>query len=182
MISNFSKKEKIMIFVLALLLIGLIYYRFIYITVNNAIESANSEAQALQTELDISMARLAKIKSAESKMESGMQRMGSYNSIKAETAFLNTVLADASDYSVSFAAVTRDGNQVRRNFSLRYTAPSYASAVKIMRELTTGEYRCLVGDVRCSIAGGGATTVDLTGTFYETMVGGQADSALPAAQ
>ena len=179
MISNFSRKEKLMIFVLAILLIGLIYYRFVHISVNNAIISADNEAQALQTELDLANARLNRIKGAKDKMGTGMQRMESYNGSKTETAFLNTVLAAATDYSVTFDDVTREGNQIRRNFHLKYTAANYDAAMSIMKDLTTGEYRCLVGDMKCSIDKSGITTVDASGTFYETMVGGTKDSALP---
>ena len=179
MLQNFSKNEKIMIFILFILLIGLIYYRFIYITVNNATQAANNQAQAIQSELDAANIRLSKIKSLDS-MDTSVQRMGSYNSIKGETAFLNTVLAGVSDYTVTFADVTRDGNLVRRGFQLRFTASSYADAVKIINDLTNGDFRCLIGDVRCSIGDGGQTTMDVSGTFYETMVGGAPDSALPA--
>ena len=180
MLSNFSRKEKLMIIVLAILLIGLLYYRFIHISVNERITSAKNDAQVLQQELDLANARLKKAQGMESKMGPGMSKMGSYNSSKAETAFLNTVLANVPSYTVSFDEVTRDKNQIRRNFQLRFTTDSYDSAVNIIKNLTEGEYRCLIGDVRCSIADGGQTTMDVSGTFYETMVGGMKDSALPA--
>ena len=179
MLQNFSKKEKFMIILLFVLLIGLIYYRFIYITVNSKIQAANTQAQAIQTELDAANVRLAKIKKMDS-FTLGVQRMGSYNDIKAETAYLNTALAGVPDYTVTFDAVTRDGNQIRRNFHLRFTTSSYTDAVNIIKTLTEGEYRCLVSDIRCTIGDGGQTTMDVSGTFYETMVGGTPDSALPA--
>lgn len=179
MINNFSKKEKFMLILLMILLIGLIYYRFIYLNVNNKIQAANGQADALQTEIDAANARLSKIRSMESK-DTLMQRMGSYNNIKTETAYLNTALADIPDYSVTFDEVTRDGNLIRRNFQLQYTASSYASAVEIIKYLTEGECRCMISDISCKIGTGGETTMNVYGTFYETMVGGTADSALPA--
>ena len=178
MINNFSKKEKLMIIILFILLIGLIYYRFIYITVSDATAAANNQAEAIQTELDSANIRLSKIKSMDS-LDTTIQRMGSYNSIKGETAFLNTVLANVPDYSVTFDDVTREGDLIRRNFQLTFTTSSYADAVKIINELTTGDFRCLIGDVRCNIDNSGQTTMDVAGTFYETMVGGVEDSALP---
>lgn len=178
MISNFSKKEKFMLFILFILLIGLIYYRFVYITVNSKIDAANGQADALQTELDAANKRLSRIKSMD-KIDSLSQRMGSYNNIKMETAYMNTALSGAPDYTVTFEEVTREGNLVRRNFQLRFTTADYASAVNIIKYLTEGELRCKVSDVRCTIGDGGETTMDVTGTFYETMVGGKPDSALP---
>ena len=110
-----------------------------------------------------------------------MQKMGSYNSSKPETAFLHTVLADVPDYTISFDEVTREGDQIRRNFTLNFTTASYDSAEKIIKNLTSGDYRCLIGDMSCSVENG-ITSVTLQGTFYETMVGGTPDSALPADQ
>lgn len=178
MIQNFSKKEKLMMCILFILLIGLIYYRFIFISVNTKIDAANAQAESLQTELDAANMRLARINSMDS-IDALSQRMGSYNNIKAETVYLNTALANAADYTVTFNDVTRDGNLVRRGFQLRFTTANYASAVDVIKNLTEGELRCMVSDVNCSIGDGGETTMDVSGTFYETMVGGAEDSALP---
>lgn len=181
---NFTSKEKVLIVVLAVALLGLIYYKFVFVRVNDALTGARAEAQSLQSDLDIANARLTQIGKMEKELNgitsTGLlARMGSYNSSKQETAFLNTVLAGVPDYSITFDEVTRDGNQIRRNFTLQYEAPSYASAEKIMKDLTDGEYRCLIGDVSCTVDGS-ITKVALSGTFYETMVGGTPDSALPA--
>lgn len=181
---NFSTKEKILLIVLAVVLVGLVYYRLVYVNINNALTSARTEATSLQSDLDIAQARAARIKKMEKEMDgyksTGLvSKMGSYNSSKPETAFLHTVLSDVSDYTISFDEITRTGSQIRRNFSLKYTVPSYAAAEDIMKRLTSGEYRCLIGDVSCDVGDGGVTTVSANGTFYETMVGGVADSALP---
>ena len=106
-------------------------------------------------------------------------RMESYNNSKRETAFLNRVLSNVSDYSISFADITRDGNQIRRSFSLQFVTGSYADAVKVVSDLSYGEYRCLVDDINYSLADGNKIYLDLTATFFETMVGGTPDSALP---
>lgn len=180
---EFSTKEKILIAVLGVMLLGLVYYKFVYLNVHDALVNTRAERDSLQTELDDTKIRLAHIQKMQNEMDGykatgSVSKMGSYNNSKIETAFLNTVLANASDYSISFDEVTRDGNQIRRNFSLQYKTSSYAAAEEIMRELTNGEYRCLISDVSCSVDNG-ATSVSLIGTFYETMVGGKPDSALP---
>ena len=180
---NLTSKEKALIVILAVALLGLIYYKFVFSKVNTALAKATAEAQGLQSELDVANARIAKAGKMEDELNginsTGiLSRMGSYNSSKQETAFLNTVLAGASDYSITFEEVTRDGDQIRRNFNLQYETPSYTSAERIMKDLTSGDYRCLVGDVSCTVDKG-ITKVSLVGTFYETMVGGVPDSALP---
>ncbi len=181
---NFTTKEKVLFAVLGCMLIGLVFYRFFYVNLSNAVDEANAEAATLQSDLDIAKTRTMRIEKMEQQLQGigntgVMQKMGSYNNSKPETAFLHTVLSSVPDYTISFDDVTRDGKLIRRNFTLNFTTASYDSAEKIIRDLTSGEYRCLIGDMSCSVENG-ITSVTLEGTFYETMVGGTPDSALPA--
>lgn len=181
---NFSTKEKLLIAVLGIVLVGMIYYKFVYVRLNTALAETRAEAQTLQTDLDAANTRVAELQKMDEQLSGVgstglLSRMGSYNNSKLETAFLHTVLADVTNYNISFDEVTRDGNQIRRGFSLSYTTPSYAEAEAIMKELESGEFRCLINDVSCNVGNNGVTNINLTGTFYETMVGGTPDSALP---
>ena len=178
--TSFSKRDKIILTALLILLLGILYYRFIHIGLNKTLDVFETEADQLQTEVEMANARLARINKMKDEMAApNLSRMGSYNNSKPETAFLHTVLSSTPNYSLTFSGLTRNGNQVRRNFNLRFTTSSYAEAVKVIQSLTEGEFRCLLGDMSCSIADGGQTTMTVNGTFYETMVGGMEDSALP---
>lgn len=181
---NFTRTEKILLVLFTIIIIGLLYYKFIYVAVNDSIFSSQSEAQSLETELATAKARAEQITKMEAELEDikhqpNVSRMASYNNSKVETAFLNTVLAGIPDYSISFAEVTRNGDQIRRSFTLQFRCKNYKTAQRIMRDLNACEYRCLIGDVNCSIADNGECTMAMSATFYETMVGGKADSALP---
>lgn len=182
---DFTRTEKILILVLVALLLGLMYYQFVDKTVRSAVGSAQSEKQALQTEIDVAQARVARLQSLQNtldalKEEGRMTYMASYNNSKPEVAFLNDILADTLSYSIEFARVTRSGDQIRRSFRLRYTTTSFRIAREILDELSSGDYRCLVGDVKCKISNDGTTVIEANATFYETMVGGNADAGLPA--
>jgi hypothetical protein len=109
-------------------------------------------------------------------------RMESYNNSKAETSFLSSILQSTKNYSIAFSDVTRNGNQIRRSFTLQYTTNTYREAENVMDRLCQGEYRCLISDVNCNLNAQGMTTISLTATFYETMVGGTPDSGLPKDQ
>ena len=182
---DFTRTETILIIALALILLGLFYYQFVDKNVRQAVVNADAEAQMLQTELDTAQAQLAaaqKVKNSMDQLEAEgrLSWMGSYNNSKEEVAFLNAILGGTLRYSVSFAEVTRAGNQIRRNFSLEYVTPDYLSAQEIIDQLCQSKNRCLVGDVSCSVNGNdGAVTVKQTATFYETMVDGVPDAALP---
>ena len=111
-------------------------------------------------------------------------QMGSYNNAKAELDELNQVLQDTDAYDVSFSNVTRDGDLIRRTFSLTFSAADYSKAEDLIKRLCEGQWRCLVSNINIVAQEGdfsqGAVNVGLSATFYETMVGGTADSGLPA--
>ncbi len=189
---EFNKTEKALIVVLALLLLGLAYYQFAYRPISEEINKAHSERDALEVELmgvQMRLNQLSKMQAELNRIGTDSGRMESYNNSKAELALLNNTLVDAQQYSITFADVTRDGDQIRRNFSLQFTTDSFASAKRILTKLTASEYRCLLGDVDYALV---RTTdasdesvresvnVSVNATFYETMVGGKPDAGLPA--
>lgn len=182
---EFSLTEKILIAVLALILVALIYYRFVDQTVRDTITGNESEISMLQTEMDAVQQRLAYLSGIQSNMdqleaEGNLSWMGSYNNSKEEVAFLNDILADTLKYSIAFANVTRTGNQIRRSFTLQYTTATYEAARDILLRLAQGKNRCLVGDMSCRVDNGSRlVTISAAATFYETMVGGVPDAGLP---
>ena len=182
---DFTTGEKILILALVLILLGLVYYYFVDMPVRNSIMSDQAEANALQSELDAVQTRLSYLTGIRSKLDElegkeNLGWMGSYNNSEAEVRFLNDVLAITMKYNINFSTVTRNGNQIRRNFSLRFQTADYEAARDVITRLLQGENRCLVGDMRCSVDGGGSVTIDATATFYETMVGGEEDAVLPS--
>lgn len=188
---DFTLKEKILLLILSLALIGLAYYQFIDQPVRNDLVTAQSEKEYLQIELNAVQAQLVQLKKMEQELENlsgdnSLGVMGSYNNSKAEIALLNDILGDTQQYSISFSDVTRNGDLIRRNFSLQFTASSYEEATRILTRLSRSECRCRLGNVYCTSEDGnvmkGPVSVSATATFYETMVGGKADAGLPKDQ
>lgn len=181
---EFTTSEKILIAVLSILLVGLLYYRFVYITTEDMKSSLKERADIAQADLDVANAKIERLENMQNEMDEmdisdDTSRMESYNNSKKETAFLNQVLRGVDDYSISFSEVTRDGDQIRRSFNLQFVTDSYKNAVYIVDELSSGEYRCLVDDINYSLSDNDDIYINLTATFFETMVGGKPDSALP---
>ena len=183
---EFTIGEKILILVLVLILLGLMYYYFVDMPVRNAIMSDQAELDTLQSELDAVQNRLSYLTGIRKNLDDlqgdnkHLGWMGSYNNSEAEVRFLNDVLAVTMKYNINFANVTRDGNQIRRNFSLRFQTANYPEAQDVITRLLQGENRCLMGDMKCSVDQNGSVTIDATATFYETMVDGVADAVLPS--
>ncbi len=185
---EFNPAERVLLLLLGLLLVLLAYYRFVYRPVYDEIENAHTERVALQTELMAVQTRVAQLTRMREELDSigtDADRMESYNNSKAELSLLNSSLDDVLQYSISFATVTRDGDQIRRNFTLQFTTDSFEGAQRVLKRLTASEYRCLLGDVQYTSSRNGhdggdeRVTVSTTATFFETMVGGTPDAGLP---
>lgn len=188
---DFTSKEKVLLLVLALLLLALSYYRFLWMPTNESMDRAVNRRDDLQAVLTTTLLKEARLKKMQNELDSLgklelASRMGSYNNSKAELSLLNSVLEAADSYYISFTNVTRDGDQIRRNFNLLFTADNFAQVKQIIQHLTESEYRCLLGDMRYSVEtrqgakNYGKVTVETAATFFETMYDGVPDAGLPA--
>lgn len=140
---DFTLKEKILLLFLCLLLVGLMYYQFVDQPVRRAITNARTEKEEMETELVAVQAKVARLEKMKKELEEVSSRsdvsiMGSYNSSKAEMKMLNDILERADQYAITFTDVTREGDQIRRNFTLQFTAANYAAATQILTELAHG--------------------------------------------
>ena len=182
---SFNRAEKALLIVLAIILLGLLYYWFVDQPVRDAITSAKAESDGLWVELNTlqaDAARLEKMQAELDEIESSgsVSRMGSYNNSEAELRLLNDALAGTLQYSISFSDVTRSGNQIRRSFTLQFKTADYDGAREIVESIENSEFRCIIGDIRCTVDNDEAVTINAAATFYETMVGGTPDAGLPA--
>ncbi len=188
-------KEKVLLVVLVLIILGFAYYRFVDQPVRNNLAKAEAEFSSLQSELTevrIKIRELQRMQDEIDEITSGGKDsfMPSYNNAKAELALLNDILNEsATQYSVAFTNVTRYKDQIRRDFKLEFTTPDYESMKVVINKLTGVDYRCMIGDCSCTMIEirnanpnderTFALSVNATATFYETMVGGTVDAGLP---
>lgn len=186
---DFTLKEKLLLLLLSLVLVGLAYYQFVDQPVRTALEAARTEAESLTVELQTVEAKLERMRRMRSELEDvtaggTATEMGSYNNSKEEIASLNDILSEALQYNITFANVTRSGDQIRRNFTLQFTTDSYETMEHMVSQLSQNHHRCLIGELRCTAARNESVkdsniTVNATATFFETMVGGTPDAGLP---
>ncbi len=197
---DFTRGEKILILILCLILVVLAYYWIVYKPCRKAVEDANAERDALQIELMAAQSKEDQLKKMKDELDrlgslEETTRMESYNNTNAELTLLNNVLRDANTYYIDFSDVTRNGDQIRRNFTLQFTTYTFDTAKKIIHNMAESEYRCLIGDIRASVTpyysyyvwnrvvedgNYDVVTVNATATFFETMYGGKPDAGLPA--
>lgn len=190
---SFSTKERILILVLVIILMILGYYYFVDEPIRKGIKEAQYKKEELQTEYDIMALKVMQLREMEQELGemdvSSMSYMPSYNASKEEMAFLNKLLINTT-YTVSLEDVILEGDQIRRPFTLRFSAKSYAEAEAILQALYDSHDRCLIANVTMNGKQDefdndtnmltGPVDVALSAFFYETMVGGTPDAGVPA--
>ena len=190
-----NAKEKVLLVILVLIILGFAYYRFVDQPVRKNLAKAEAEYSSLQSELTevrVKIRELQRMQDEIDEITSGGKDsfMPSYNNAKEELALLNDILNESvTQYSVAFTSVTRYKDQIRRDFKLDFTTPDYDSMKVVIDKLTGVDYRCMIGDCNCNVIKvkdpmnpsleTTALSVSATATFYETMVGGTADAGLP---
>lgn len=190
---DFTLMEKILIVVLCLLLVGLAYYQFVDKPVRKNITAAKAEQEALDMELTTLQTRLDRMHTMQHEVDDiiangNASEMASYNNSPAELKLLSDIFRQAQrcNYSTN-PRVTRSGDQIRRIFTIQFTAKDFKSAQSMLKQLAENHFRVLIGDISFSSVSNGTlnkdqVTVNATATFYETMVGGVADDGLPASE
>lgn len=184
---DFTRTEKILLVVLFLLLFGYGYYLLVDSPVRKGIASANAEVQAIESEMAVVSAKAQYLERLqkelnEVKTRDSLSRMESYNNSNAEVALLHEILGETMDYTIEFSSITRYKDQIRRNFSVQFRTRDYNGMRRIIEKLCASKYRCLVNEIRCQMTTTekeSYVTANVTATFFETMVGGKPDAALP---
>ena len=185
---DFTRDEKALLLLLVIIVIVLAYYLFIYKPVKEGIATANAESENLRSEITIVETKVAKLEKMQSEidgvmMDENVSVMPSYNNKKAVNAFISDILGNLS-YSVTLSNLTRSGDQIRRNIQLEFTAQSYEEMEEVLDRFNECPFRCLIGNVSCSTSRNRQDdtvySVNMTATFFETLVGGTPDAALPA--
>ena len=189
---DFTLKEKILIGILLLIILGFIYYQFVDQPIRSSIEKAKAETSENELEFEavsLKIAQLEKMKNEIDKIqaEGTIAPMPSYNNSKAVNNILNDVLGTYG-YSITFSNLTRDGDLVRRELTLEFSPPDFSAMATVLAALEKCEYRCLIDGIdftrtRYLLSDRSGYDVKYqakaTATFYETMVGGKTDSGLP---
>ena len=184
---EFTEQEKILLMIFGIVIILSAYYLLVYKPVESNISASRQENRELEDDLELLDSNVERISEVSKGLspDSLTSYMPSYSSEKKELVFLHEILSGTEDYRVKFTGITREGNQIRREFAIRFTAKDYGQTEDVIEKLEDGEIRCLIRNIYAipdedSYAlNEDSVIVNLTGTFYETMQGGVADKELP---
>ena len=179
---EFTKREKVLILVLAILLLLTGYYKFVNQPTADRIATAQNACYDIESETTIESAkaqRLSAMRDAIEKYESATGGISSvvpaYDNIDNVMIQLDSILGAASDYSLTFRDVVFGDDAVTRPVDMTFTCGSYDTARDIIEKLDGCMYRCALNDITVAVDGksgvditNGGVAVSLTATFYET--------------
>lgn len=180
-----TRREKVLMTVLALLLMALAYYLLVYQPVREELASIRSGMQDMESRIALEQAKAVRLEQMREQLESlghseesGLTPMAEYDNAQNVMAALASVLSSAAYYDLSFSPVAADGRLVRRSIGMTFGCAGYADAREILRRLAACPYRCSIGDFSITAEPPAAAAaepdltrdsvrVSLTVTFYE---------------
>ncbi len=149
---SFSKREIAMILVLILVLVGLLYYRFVYIRIRD--QADQYDTTDIEAQIQVEQLQLLEWQKMQDEIDNlgevSTSSLATYDNQKAEINLLNDIFEPVIRYNFSFEKPVATGDTVRRNVRAAFTTIDYASALEILAKLHNSKYRALLKDISIS--------------------------------
>jgi Tfp pilus assembly protein PilO len=167
-----SKREKSMLIFLAVLLVGLLYYKFFLTPINDRVTDYTSDTANDQSMLDSEMPRMTKLNQmkkelAELEKSADSKPIPDYDNSRKVMDELHSVLSGAVSYTLSFNSTSESNSIVSRPINMDFQTADYAAARAIIDRLHDGAYTNQISDLTFSTDKDGNVQTDLTITYYE---------------
>ena len=185
---SFSRRESILLLILAVVLIVGVYYLVVVKGTSDTIQQNESEYAEVQTEVATGKTLLAQRKAMKAELDSlgsnaSLPVVGTYDNLAAEVDALNGLLGNAEAYNISFDAPKLSGTTVRRDATITFTMSDTAQVTDVIKALDKGSWACDVKDVAVSAAfNSDGSMKNVSGsimlTYYETTTGAKTTAGL----
>ncbi len=150
---TFSRREKALLVVLALLAVAGIWYQFVFVGTQDTISRLNAQIADVQDQKATDAARVMQTKRMSEEIErckaAGIApaEIPAYDNVQALMARLNGTLAPTTGYNLKFEDVAAgSAGIVTRGVELSYGCGSYQEARVILNSLTRGGFPCSIDD------------------------------------
>ena len=167
-----TTREKVLVLILAVIVIGFCYYNFFLSPLNESISQYESMSSELETEMVLNTAKVQQKQSMESQIAElkagGASTIPEYNNSQNLMVELNSILSEAEDYNISFDATSNIDYVVLRPAYLTITTSTYAKARDIIDKLYASDNIMRMSDLNMSTdAETGKTTANMRITYFE---------------
>ena len=162
---TFTRREKTLILVLALILVAIAWFLLVYQRTTNEITRIDGEISTVQSELTVATAKVAE-KNRMQKAIDNYKAQGAaatpipyYDNVTAVMTELNSVLASSDTYSLAFDEIKKNDSSgfILRGVRANYSCGSREAAEDIISSLANGPYPCSIDTVSISDSSVGAT-------------------------
>ena len=176
---TFSKREKALLVMLAVLAIVILWYRFVFSAIHEQIAAIDSQIATVQDEMVVSQAQVSSLNNMRSVVEDYQAQgiapvlLPSFDNTQNLMAFLHGVLAGTRNYSISFdmPALNEGDGTIHRTGAVSFDVGSYAEARSVTEAIARGPYPCTIDSLgimgSANRSSGGSFTVNARVTFFE---------------
>ena len=169
---KFTPRERVLLVVLVILVVFCAYYFLFYTPVSSTFASVNQQNDTLDTQIADADAKIARMKEMNAELEKmkasglSLKELPAYDNRSNVMSSLSTILADVSQYNVSFSTVNEASGTIRRNISLSYSCRNREASYNILQRINDGPYPCLIKN--CTVSGGtGSCSINVELTYFE---------------
>ena len=174
---TFSRREKMMILGLVIVLLALAWYMLVFQRTTDEINRIESEISTTQSEITVASTKVTKMNAMQKAIDeykaAGVDAtpMPHFNNLTALMSELNAVLAATDTYTLSFDALdTKTSNEyVLRGVRADFGCGSLADAEAIIGTLANGSYPCSIDSVAITDGTAGASRARRSSTVSSSV-------------
>ena len=151
---TFSRREKALIMIFAIILVAIAWFWFVFRGTSDQMASLDGEIATVQSEIDIEQARVAQMNSmskvVEQRKAEGAKKMimPTYDNLQPLMAQLNRIMAAADTFTLTFDPLDRENPEyIKRGVRIDYSCGTYKAAEAIVNAIAGGEYPCSIDSV-----------------------------------
>lgn len=175
---EFTKREKILLLILALILLAEVYYLLVHQKVERDLAEARERTETAMVAYEIESAKAAKKqemlkKIEEAKKDDSVQRLPDYDNATNVVAYMNGVMESVEEYNLVFNNVDFRDYIAVRSINMSFSCQGYSAVKNIVTQLEESPYYCEVTGLLISAANelidvtDGTVSVQMTAVFYE---------------
>ncbi len=175
---EFTKREKILLLILAVILLAEVYYLLVHQRVERQLAEARERTEMAMVSYEIESAKAAKkqemLKKIEEATKDGsVQRLPDYDNATNVVAYMNGVMESVEEYNLVFNDVEFRNYVAVRSINMSFSCQGYSSVKNIVTQLEDCPYYCEVTGLLISAADeildmeDEMVSVQMTAVFYE---------------
>ena len=186
--SAISGKVKILAVALILVILGMVYYYFVYTSFQQ--QKASYDTTPIEEQMTVELAKAQTIKKMQEEIAKGGSGLNGvvavYDNQSTEIQAINDICGEnATNIMIDWKIPELTGQIVRRDAAIKFTTDSYVNARQIIDQLAGSDYRLVINDVSISAGNRDASfetskelNVSVSVTFFETTFGAESTKGL----